>query len=152
IAADPSHLLSVGRGARRAIPMRTRTHSTSWQRFRRPAFDILEDRRPVAESIGPIATTLALAGPAHAAPPPQIAHLNMAAAQPSLAAPGAATTLAHGLTPTENVALVPPASAGNAGTGAAPADFLNAQAGRHGGPGGPTGGSPTNSPLAGGGT
>jgi len=48
--------------------LRTRTNA-SGRRFRRPAFDILEDRRPVAESIGAIASVVAMAGAAHAAPP-----------------------------------------------------------------------------------
>jgi len=48
--------------------MRTRSFSDSpW--FRRPAFDILEDRLPVAEPIGAIATLAVLAAASHSAPP-----------------------------------------------------------------------------------
>ena len=51
---------------------RARTRSPSQGRwFRRPAFDVLEDRRPVAEPIGTVAALAVLAAASQIAPPPE---------------------------------------------------------------------------------
>ena len=50
---------------------RTRTRAVAESRWlRRPAFDILEDRLPVAEPIGTVATLALLSAASHIAPPP----------------------------------------------------------------------------------